>query len=333
MILQKRYHYIDVAKLMGLYLMILCHQTLVSSNISSFVYSFHMPLFFLVSGVFHKEREFYVNIKQIWRSLIVPYLLIALSFCLLYLVLRWRKDVLSDSYWDFAIGTFISPGKSYHSLSTFCIYIWFLLVLAEIKIISAFTESKGILCTMTIGSVFAFYVLHVKWGGVMPFQVDSALMAFPFYVIGFLLKGVVLREGENRNKLTMILSLIVMFCLLLLLTKWNGICDINSCEYGESLLLYYFNGVLGSLLVIKLAKLFVLPKTFLPIISVYMSGATLIIGYSAYSTGEIKRLLPVLCNNNLGGVLIAAIVLAVLYPIILIASKYFPAILGKRNVC
>ena len=51
MILQKRYHYIDVAKLMGLYLMILCHQTLVSSNISSFVYSFHMPLFFIISGM------------------------------------------------------------------------------------------------------------------------------------------------------------------------------------------------------------------------------------------------------------------------------------------
>ena len=63
MIQQKRYHYIDVAKLMGLYLMILCHQNLVSNDVSSFVYSFHMPLFFLVSGVFHKEREFHVNVK------------------------------------------------------------------------------------------------------------------------------------------------------------------------------------------------------------------------------------------------------------------------------
>ena len=82
------------------------------------------------------------------------------------------------------------------------------------------------------GNRFSIRILCVacEMGGVMPFQVDSALMAFPFYVIGYLLKGVVLREEENRNKQTMILSLIVMFCLLLLLTKWNVSSQFRAME-------------------------------------------------------------------------------------------------------
>lgn len=41
-----RYEWLDVAKVLGIYLMILGHQNLVSQQVGQWIYSFHMPLFF-----------------------------------------------------------------------------------------------------------------------------------------------------------------------------------------------------------------------------------------------------------------------------------------------
>ena len=62
-----------------------------------------------------------------------------------------------------------------------------------------------------------------------------------------------------------------------------------------------------------------------------MSGAMLIIGFSQNVSSVIRSLLPFLGGSNWGGIIIGAITLAVFYPLIILARKYFPAILGFRK--
>ena len=51
-----RYEWLDVAKVLGIYLMILGHQNLVSQQVGQWIYSFHMPLFFFfVRYLFHQK--------------------------------------------------------------------------------------------------------------------------------------------------------------------------------------------------------------------------------------------------------------------------------------
>ena len=57
--------WIDWAKVMGIYLMVLGHGGLVNADIRQFIFSFHMPLFFILSGYLYKQRSFSETSKKI----------------------------------------------------------------------------------------------------------------------------------------------------------------------------------------------------------------------------------------------------------------------------
>ena len=73
--------YIDVAKIIGLFLVILGHlyttEGVGAENvIRTFIYGFHMPFFFLVSGMLHKDKGVspFKVISGNYRKLILPWL-------------------------------------------------------------------------------------------------------------------------------------------------------------------------------------------------------------------------------------------------------------------
>lgn len=53
--MNKHLYWIDFAKVIGLYLMVLGHGNMVSDDLRCYIYSFHMPLFFVISGLFAKD--------------------------------------------------------------------------------------------------------------------------------------------------------------------------------------------------------------------------------------------------------------------------------------
>lgn len=58
--MKERIEYIDAAKAVGMWMVVMghCSNTIVAfPHLVSFVYLFHMPLFFLISGIFFKEPE------------------------------------------------------------------------------------------------------------------------------------------------------------------------------------------------------------------------------------------------------------------------------------
>lgn len=70
--------YIDILKAFGIFFVILGH--VLNDNkhpVSHFIYSFHMPLFFALSGVFFvykKEIQLKELIRKRWKSMLKPYL-------------------------------------------------------------------------------------------------------------------------------------------------------------------------------------------------------------------------------------------------------------------
>lgn len=321
-----RFNYIDFARVMGLFLMIVGHQELLSSSCTAVIYSFHMPLFFIISGMFHKSRSMAITWRKVYKTLLLPFLLIAFSWCIVYLFLLGRKNMVDINYFYYVLGTFISPGKPLGNLTTYCVYIWFLLALAEIKVITALFSKKRSLILLAACSVVTFLIYQrVQLGGV--FSIDSALLALPFYVIGFLIKDYVLTPTYSYKKSLVVLLSCMLFTLFL--SSHNGIVDINNCKYGNNLILFYLTGLLGSISIIELSRIkchYIRNGRF---VSTMVIGATIIIGYSAYITCIIKKVIPILCDNNLGGLLIGILVMLILYPIVLMFKRFFPQVLGK----
>lgn len=51
-ILKKRINYFDIAKGLGILLMIIGHMPIKNEYLKNFIFCFHMPLFFIISGYF-----------------------------------------------------------------------------------------------------------------------------------------------------------------------------------------------------------------------------------------------------------------------------------------
>ena len=77
----KRIGWIDISKCLGIFLVVLCHCGL-RTPFTQWVYSFHMPLFFFVSGMVYTRRgKFNEFLSRRFRQIMVPYFLFALILC------------------------------------------------------------------------------------------------------------------------------------------------------------------------------------------------------------------------------------------------------------
>src|SRR5512144_3032083 len=75
--MKKRLEYIDIAKGIGILLVVMGHNdfSLVSPFFYKFIYAFHMPLFFFLSGMFFKaELPFLTVLRRRFDTLLKPYL-------------------------------------------------------------------------------------------------------------------------------------------------------------------------------------------------------------------------------------------------------------------
>ena len=70
--MSQRIGYLDIAKLIGLFLVCFCHIPVSTGEFHIWVYSFHMPLFFLLSGMFFRPENF--SMKRTAIQLLVPFI-------------------------------------------------------------------------------------------------------------------------------------------------------------------------------------------------------------------------------------------------------------------
>ena len=75
--MSKRIAYIDIAKGIGILIIVLAHNDLAAYHptLHKFIYAFHIPLFFFLSGMFFRpDRTFGETLKRRFNTLLKPYL-------------------------------------------------------------------------------------------------------------------------------------------------------------------------------------------------------------------------------------------------------------------
>ena len=75
--MEKRIAYIDIAKGLGILVIVLAHNDLAGYHptLHKFIYAFHIPLFFFLSGMFFRpERAFGETLRRRFNTLLKPYL-------------------------------------------------------------------------------------------------------------------------------------------------------------------------------------------------------------------------------------------------------------------
>ena len=338
--IKKRPNFLDYTKCLGILLVILAHfprhfDIPFSQSPIWWAYHtivlFHMPLFFIVSGMLMKETELIMAVQKISKRLLVPYVLI----CCIATVLGFSIWLLGNNHPN--IGVLIHQIKSILMVSDSGYYdlfssaMWFCIALAWIQLLFAVSFNKPIVrISALVGGVIMMYV-----GNILPFKIDSASVGFVFFIVGYYGKYYFWKV-DMLNCTNKVYLFFVVLCLLYVTTYLNvefgkiQCLSVNSMYFGNYPLLFVVSGISGTILVMILASLLNnlksrVIKNFVETVSI---GTIVVLGFHKIIAISIKGCLQ---NYSLiTGVIYSFCCLIICYFLIIVIRKNFPIIIGGR---
>jgi fucose 4-O-acetylase-like acetyltransferase len=196
----QRIAYIDVAKGIGILLVALAHAdvSIFSPYLHKFIYSFHMPLFFFLSGYFfNPETPFWKLLKRRFNSVLKPYLftifliyIVSLSFTNMRFATvfgRIIKSLYATGYYIDWVQLWFLPSLFVTSLFAFLLYRSVLF-----RINNRYVRWSILLALQAVAVAFldAFYPYSLSLLGKeyelfgLPFSLDLVLLSGFFYILG-----------------------------------------------------------------------------------------------------------------------------------------------------
>lgn len=180
---QNRIETFDIAKGIGILLMVMGH-TGYGDIFLKLIYTFHMPLFFFISGYFYRPQK-NINFKQYLvhqiNVLLVPYIVFAIFYEILHYIYTGEVSI---SYF------FKSLISSNHNRIDVAGALWFLLTLFTAKIIYWFLNHhiRDIVNLTIVVAVLSFAALTLRRFDIfLPFAADTALSMLIVIHSGYLL--------------------------------------------------------------------------------------------------------------------------------------------------
>lgn len=326
----KRIEWVDKAKSFCMFLVILghCHIQESDSYVVQFIYSFHMMLFFFLSGFLCKGGYSKETFKKDFLYILLPYYtygIISVSFA----AIRSHDFSLSGfihGIWMLIIGTDAAIGPIWFLSALFiCKQLFYLFILLK--------KSHSILYYLVVAISFSFAYLISENQTNLPFFADSALCGLPFFLLGNECFPLLCRI----NVLKMHYHLLIAFSLLgvsMLLSFMNGFVSIADCVLGQSILLYYLNAIMTILSVVVMSMVI---KNYGQFIKIASYGSIVILGLHSFILIFFNFYLPKLLGFEL---LSYSVFIALIYSVISYLSccvlivyidKYCPKLFGLRG--
>ena len=329
--------YIDHAKAIGILLMIIGHFWSVDPAIRGFIYSFHMPLFFIIAGFLYRRVTFRERARKDWRALLLPYLLV--NGCCM--VIRLAVPAFTESGYELGkhfiaqLGAVvIGESMPIFGLEPVCGPSWFILAIALLHAMSYLLpdKNKDLRRYVWVGLAESAVCVAIVWcfnkyGVQIPGPTDAVLMAFPFFWFGSLLRQWDLQRLRSGY---CVLSLALCAVLTFWMNRMNGPVDINTLSYGKDMAVYYACSVTGSMAVLFFSLLvermnFRQGDAFAHTISV---GTIVVVGFHRFGIA-ICEYLGV--STTLPSLVASVLILFAFYPLILFLARYAPAFVGYRQ--
>lgn len=271
-----RINWIDWAKLFGIFLVVLGH-VYDYCDLTIYVYSFHMPLFFALSGLTFKQRTIREEIIVSTKRILIPYLFfMAIGYvswitkALLIYPERLYPNIIINGGLKPLLGVLLGVAQDTSFSSCVNIPLWFLPALFCTRVICSFLEnlcSKKQLSTtnrnllyfsvITIFAVISVALQNVNF--ILPFSLRSVFMVFAFFVAAFLLKDKILNLHKS-NAIYRLIIAIVLFTALIFLSNTNGRVNVSGVNFGKYAPLFYINASIGTSAFLLICSLFSFPQ-------------------------------------------------------------------------
>lgn len=259
-----RVNYIDYTKALGMLTVMWGHIALGFS--ATFVYTFHMPLFFFLSGmVFEKEKypEFKLFVKRRVQTLLIPYVIYSFATWIVWAAYSYFLHVPVESYWMPLLQTFIAQGSGGFLVHN--VPLWFVTCLFVIEMVYYFlsrcNDAVNVTVSIFLAALGYFLINKVAFFDftLLPWSIEVAMLAMFFYSLGNLF---VKHIGHEKFKYVVlgnnVISIIVIIALLAV-CYWGGVKN-GRLSMGHSYIgnpvIFYPVAIAGTLAMLITSMLF-----------------------------------------------------------------------------
>ena len=339
----KRLAHVDTMKAIGIVLVVVGHSPGLSALTKNVIYSFHMPLFFFVSGLLLSEQKMYMSFRQylssLWKGLGIPYLFFFLISYLYWLpthgLAASADKHLGISGWEPILGVVIGNGDALFVN----VVLWFFTCLLTTSLIffvarAYFSAGFLLIALNLLGFVFTL-IYDTSWPR-LPWGLDNAVVAIAFYSSGHFFRDYHEAIREKTSKAGATVLALIMLAGVVYIANLNGEVDLNTLHFGHHRPLYFLGAYLG---IVGLCYL----SISLPARSVYqwLSSNTLIIfpvhllmfsvftGIAVMAFGLPRGFKE---SSYIWTMLFPALAIVLSYPVSLFAQRFLPVVFGKVRV-
>lgn len=249
----KRIEWIDMAKGYGIICVILGHYEI--PYIEDVIYSFHIPMFILLSGVFFSTKK---NLKEFIKSkiqkIIIPYIFLCIPMIIFGLLLR-NKQFFTVEQLTIEIKLFIMQRHWTTLWYLACLFNLNILTYLVIKIHSLFYRFSIIIFSSIIGIIYFRSGMRS-----LPWAYDITLVVWPFFYLGYYIRPLILSESIFKGcniiyKSKIFWSCIYIFFFLFIINmKLEGKHIDLFCSNFKFEPIAYLDAVLGTYIICVCSK-------------------------------------------------------------------------------
>lgn len=334
-----RIHAIDSMKALGIMLVIMghvSHHTL----LSGWIYSFHMPLFFFISGCMFpiSRQEGFIGRKA--RSILVPYISFGLLSLIYWSMLESRfrhvavsADMLRQQCISL-LGIPVGGGNDY----LFNIVLWFLPCMMVVEILLFLTNRlcrrKWHIALVALAYATLSWGMHSCVGRPVIWHIDAAVSIMPVALLGSTCGARFLQFCSQRHALQDACLLLAAAFVSLLATNTSGTLNLMEGLYPVPYPAYYLTAMAGILLVtvvakyIRLQALEYIGRNSLIIMCIHEPIKRIVIFVAA----RMLHMEIDMARTNLLFILLATLItLLACLPFVFVINRYTPFLLGRKQ--
>jgi len=243
-----RLKYIDWVKGTGMLFVIYGHViTGISNDFQIWFYSFHVPIFFFISGylLFHsynKKKEMDYDIKKNAKTLLLPYV----TFSIFNIIVQTIRNVIIDNdvilkFKNQTKRMFVLQGVT----ATWFLISLFIVIVMFKFLFKTFKDKKHIIITAVILASIPF--LFTKTYGEPSKMLYKSFIALFYFTVGFFSYKHVERKSISWWLIVLLFGLSIVYSRLL------GSTNLQEYIIKEPVL-YFISGLLGSFAFLTLFK-------------------------------------------------------------------------------
>lgn len=340
----ERFTHVDIMKAIGIVLVVVGHSPGLNPFIKHVIYSFHMPLFFFISGLLLTEAKlalpYRAYLLALWKGLALPYLFF---FVLSYLYWLPTHDMAASavkyvgvSWREPLMGVLVGNGDALFVN----VVLWFFTCLFATSLIffaarKYFSAAFLLVALNSLG--FIFTLLYDRSWPRLPWGLDNAVVAIAFYSAGYFFRGYQKAALDSVSKTGARILAALMLAAVAFLANINGDVDLNTLHFGSHRALFFPGAYLGIFALfyfsIGLPAMRVfrwLSQNTIIIFPTHLLMFSLFTGISVVAFGFPRGFKE---SSFIWTLLFPAAALLSSYPASALIRRFFPFVIGKGRTC